>query len=338
MFSSLIGNSKVKKNLGRLTTSGRIPNALLFAGPEGVGKKLFAFELARVLICPNLGCGECAVCQRVGVFDIPKFEKGEEADKVFLSGHPDVGMVVPYKRNLRVGAIRALESESYFRPFEAARRVFVIEDAEKMNDSSSNALLKTLEEPPPTTHLILISSRPDSLLQTIRSRCQTIRFSPIPPNEIESFLIEKGKLKGEDAALGARVSGGSIGKALGLDIGWFRAARGQMLEVLRSAIVSGNISAMLQTSEQINDAKNKDRFEDSIGILETLIRDIFALMKGADPSQIVNADIADQLGELSESPAALEKWTLEVEELIGSLAVNVNRKVATDNLFVSMAV
>jgi DNA polymerase-3 subunit delta' len=335
MFSSLIGNSKVKKNLGRLTTSGRIPNALLFAGPEGVGKKLFAFELARVLICPDAGCGECAVCQRVGVFDIPKFEKGEETDKVFLSGHPDVGMVVPFKRNLRVGAIRALESESYFRPFEAARRVFVIEDAEKMNDSSSNALLKTLEEPPPTTHLILISSRPDSLLQTIRSRCQTIRFSPIPPNEIQSFLIEKGK--GEDAALAARVSGGSIGKALGLDIGWFRTVRGQMLEVLRSAIVSGNISSMLQTSEQINDAKNKDRFEDSIGILETLIRDIFALMKGADPSQIANADIANQLAELSGSQAALEKWILEIEELIGSLGVNVNRKVATDNLFVSMA-
>ena len=337
MFASLIGNPKVKENLGRLITSGRIPNSLLFAGPEGVGKKLFAFELARVLICPDRGCGECAVCQRVGVFDIPKFEKGEETDKVFLSGHPDVGMVVPFKRNLRVGAIRALESESYFRPFEAARRVFVIEDAEKMNDSSSNALLKTLEEPPPTTHLILISSRPDSLLQTIRSRCQTIRFSPIPPNEIESFLVEKGKFKGEDAALAARVSGGSIGKALGLDIGWFRTVRGQMLEVLRSAIVSGNISSMLQTSEQINDAKNKDRFEDSIGILETLIRDIFALMKGADRSQIANADIADQLAELSESSAALEKWTLEIEELIGSLAVNVNRKVATDNLFVSMA-
>ena len=319
--------------------SGRIPNALLFAGPEGVGKKLFAFELARVLICPDAGCGECAVCKRVGAFDIPKFEKGDETDKVFLSGHPDVGMVVPYKRNLRVGAIRALEIESYFRPFEAARRVFVIEDAEKMNDSSSNALLKTLEEPPPTTHLILISSRPDSLLQTIRSRCQTIRFSPIPPNEIESFLMEKGKFKGEDAALAARVSGGSIGKALGLDIGWFRAARDQMLEVLRSAIVSGNLSAMLHTSEQINDAKNKDRFEETIVTFHTLIRDVFAISKGAGRDEITNFDMFDSLKELSEevTTPVIEGWASAVEDLLLGLNVNINRKVATDSLFVGMA-
>jgi DNA polymerase III subunit delta' len=339
MFSNLIGNENVKDSLRRLVLAGRVPGAMLFAGPEGVGKRAFAFEMARMLICPVAGCGECSVCTRIGVFDIPKFEKGEETDKVFLSGHPDVGMVLPYKRNLRVGAIRALESESYFRPFEGGRRVFVIEDAEKMNDSSSNALLKTLEEPPPTTHLILISSRPDSLLQTIRSRCQTIRFSPITSNEIEGFLKDKGKLNGEDAALAARASRGSIGAALDLDIDWFRAARAQMLELLRSAIISGNIFSMLQASEQINDAKNKDRFEESITILQTLIRDVFVISKGAGPEEITNYDMFQSLKEFSEqvSTSRIDKWALQIEDLLLGLNVNINRKVATDSLFVKMA-
>ena len=135
MFEKLIGNDDTKVLLQKLAANARMPNAMLFAGPEGVGKKLFAFELARILLCKNGGCGTCSICTRIGVFDIPKPEKGEDYDAVFLSDHPDVGMVLPYKRNLRVGAIRELEREAHFRPFEADKRIFIINDADKMNDS-----------------------------------------------------------------------------------------------------------------------------------------------------------------------------------------------------------
>ena len=339
MFDNLIGNEDTKALLQRLAANKRVPQSMLFAGPEGVGKKLFAFELARLLLCPDGCCGKCSVCSRIGVFDIPKPEKGEDYDTVFLSDHPDVGMVVPYKRNLRVGAIRELEREAHFRPFESDKRIFIINDAEKMNDSSANALLKTLEEPPATTYLILITSRPDALLQTIRSRCQMIRFAPVSVGEIEKQIASSGKISPDDALLAARASGGSVGKAMSLDIPWFRQTRDSMVEVIRAALTSGNISSMLQTSEQINDAKNKDRYEDTIAILETLVRDVFALAKGSDTAAIANTDIAADLGRLSSEAitTTIERWITEIEELQFNYLVNINRKVATDGLFAKMA-
>lgn len=339
MFDHLIGNDDIKVLLGRLAANQRVPQSLLFAGPESVGKKLFAFELARMMLCADGGCGKCSVCTRIGKFDIPKPEKGEDFDVVFLSEHPDVGMVVPYKRNLRVGAIRELEREAHFRPFEADKRIFIINDAEKLNDSSANALLKTLEEPPATTYLILVTSRPDSLLQTIRSRCQMVRFAPVAAKRVEDLLLGTGKFTAEDAMLAARAAKGSVGKALDTDIEWFRHSRDSMLDVIRAALVSGNVSSMLQTSEQLNDAKNKESYEDSINVLESLIRDIFALAKGAEQESIANADIADALlklfGEVTTSK--IERWIADVEEMQFNYLVNINKKVATDGLFVKMA-
>ena len=336
MFGKLIGNESVKENLRRLVAGGRVPHGMLFAGPEGVGKKEFALELARGLICKSGGCEDCPVCGRIGVFNFPGQDDKDEHKKVILSGHPDVGIVIPYKRNILVDAIRDLEREANFRPFEGGKRVFIIENAEKMNDSAANALLKTLEEPPPTTHLILVTSRPDSLLQTIRSRCQMIRFAPVSVDEMVPLLVSEGK-SSEDARLAARVSGGSVGRALAMDIGEFRAARDAMLAVIRSALVTGDIAMMLRTSEQLGDARNKDRFEENIGILQTLVRDLFAMRAGA--SEIVNADIADDLQDLAEEAGStrLSKWQMEIEDLLASLNVNVNKRVAVDGLFVSMA-
>jgi len=112
-MKELIGNKVVAETLSRLVQAGRLPNALLFAGPEGIGKKRFAMELARILVCTRRdganSCGACGACTRAGEFVIPNFERGEDSDQVFFSQHPDVGMVVPYKRNLRINAIRALE-------------------------------------------------------------------------------------------------------------------------------------------------------------------------------------------------------------------------------------
>jgi len=329
-----------------MITGGRIPHGLLFAGPEGVGKREFAFEVVRALVCKtpieNEGCGTCAACSRVDTFVIPPIpdEKNKpEFRKVFFGLHGDVGTVVSYKRTILVDAIRDLEREANFRPFEANQRIFVIDDADRMNEESSNALLKTLEEPPSTTFLILVTSRPDSLLQTIRSRCQTIRFAPVAAGEIEKLLLETQKFSPDDASVAARVCGGSVGRALSLDIAQFRSMRELMMNVIRSAVVTGDLSAMLQTAEQLNDAKNKDRFEENIGILQTLIRDILAAAKGAETSRIVNADIAGQVSELAEdsTAAALSRWLIGIEELLASLNVNINRKVATDKLFVSMS-
>ncbi len=133
--------------------------------------------------------------------------------RVIFSEHPDIGLVIPYGKNILVDAVRDLEREANFRPYEAKARFLLIDDADKMNDAASNALLKTLEEPPPTSYIFLITSRPDALLPTILSRCQTIRFAPIAADEIKDYLLETKQIAPDDAAVSAKLSAGSIGNA-----------------------------------------------------------------------------------------------------------------------------
>lgn len=340
-MSRLVGNKEVAETLRRFVATGRVANALLFTGAEGVGKKQFAIELARQLVCTaptgSEACGECAACNRAGEFVIPTFEKGEESDNVFFSQHPDVGIIVPFRRNLRIGAVRALDREAHYRPYEASARVFIVEDADKMNDAASNALLKTLEEPPSTSHIILIAARADTLLPTIRSRCQTIRFAPVPFDEIERHLIEACDFSPEDAALAARVSGGSVGRAIEIVPASFRTQRSAMLGVVRAA-AADNKRELLTASEEMADAKNKDEYEEKLGILQSLIHDVWVLVTGADVA-ILNTEIEAELVQLSRqvSSPTLARWLDEIEAMSENFIVNINRKVATDALFVEMA-
>src|ERR1043165_1028284 len=223
MFSNLIGNDEAKDTLRRLLSNGRLPGSLLFTGEAGVGKKLFALELAKTLNCRNRqgveACDECSSCKRISRSTFPPFgDDDEDKARMVWSEHADVAMVRPYKQIIRVGPIRELEREANFRPFEGAARVFIIEDADYMNEQSANALLKTLEEPPPTTHLILTTTNPTALLATIRSRCQVIRFAPVAAEHIENFLIEQKAISAADAALLARTSQGSFGRACASDL------------------------------------------------------------------------------------------------------------------------
>lgn len=344
MFSSLVGNDSVKHRLRHLLAAGRLPNSMLFAGDDGVGKRQFALAIAKSFVCKEPvngeGCGVCAACLRAVKFVLPNDNaKGDDYDVVFFSGHPDVGMVIPYNRNLRVGSIRALEKEANFRPFEGTARFFIIDDADKMNDSASNALLKTLEEPAPTSYLFLITSRPDALLTTIRSRCQTLRFAPIEAEAIERFLIDDRAFSHDEARLAARLSRGSIGRALSVDVESFREQRTKMLAVVRDALITRESAGMLRISEELNDAKNKERFEENLDILESVIHDIWSVRVGGDPREIENSDIALGVSELAENAESdrLASWLAEIETIRRNLAVNINRRVATDALFTAMA-
>ena len=342
MLSDLIGNSRLKDVLTKLAAGGRLPHSLLFVGDEGIGKKLFALEMARMLVCrsPNEGnaCGECASCKRADKFVLPKPEDKDEYKKVIFGEHPDVGMVLPSGRNVVVDAVRDLEREANFRPYEAGARIFIVDEADKMNDAASNALLKTLEEPATTTYIFLITSRPDSLLSTIRSRCQVLRFAPVETSEIESRLLSKGKLEATDAALAARLSNGSVGRALSLDLNKFRAQREAMLGVVRSVLLDDDRTAILRISERMNDAANKDNYEETLDILQTVIRDVW-LVRIGDEAKVVNADVLTELQEAAKNsvPDRLAEWERQIETMREGLEVNINRKIATDSLFMTMA-
>ncbi len=351
MFDKLIGNNPIKEVLRRLLKSNRVPNALLFTGQSGIGKKRFALETAKSFICQNPrnseACDACAACQRADIFTIPAVNENTKVDDslrdkfktVFFSGHGDIGMIVPLKKNMYVDAVRDLEKEANFRPFEAKARFFIIDDADKMNDSASNALLKTLEEPPATSHLFLISSRPDALLPTIRSRCQIVRFAPIETNEIENYLLKTKDFSPADAALAARLANGKLGQALAGNVESFKTNRAAMMKVLESILIREDRAELLRIAEEMNDAKNKDDYETRLDILQNLIHDVWTMRHRADAKLLINFDIAADLQRFANNAEAkkLAAWLAEIEILREQLAVNLNRKIATDALFMQMA-
>lgn len=321
----------------------RVPNSMIFAGDEGIGKRLFALQIAKSLVCQNHreseACDICAACVRAEKFNFPKSNDKDENEKIFFSEHLDIGFLRPAGKFITVSQIRDLANEANFRPYEAKSRFFLIDNADKMNDASANALLKTLEEPSPTTHLFLITSRLNSLLQTIRSRCQIIRFSPLSTNEIETHLQLTKQFSAADAKLLSRLSRGSLGRALSLDLEKFRAQRETMFNALESLADNKNRAKLLRISEEMNDAKLKDEYETRLEILQTLIRDVWFLHFSNDTQTLTNQDLQSKLAKLAEkvSSPQVQIWLSEIELLRQNLAVNLNRKIATDALFMKMA-
>lgn len=182
----------------------RIPNGLLFWGPSGVGKTTAAYALARALSC-EAGevddCGECLSCR-----------------KIDHGNHPDIHVTTPLKksRNIDVKAIDAIVELASLRPFEAAWRVFIIHDAERMRPASQHHLLKTLEEPPGRCVFMLLTEHPQALLPTIRSRCQQIRFGSLSPETVKEVLMREREMPEEKAGAIASVAQGQITRAVDL--------------------------------------------------------------------------------------------------------------------------
>ena len=342
MFNQIAGNQGVKELLLRMLESGRVPGALLFSGEEGIGKKLFALEIAKALNCRSPrgveACDNCPACARIAKLNYPQTKDPDDWAEMIRTDHADVGMMVAPKRVLKVDQMRVIEREANYRPFEGKARVFLIEDAEKLNDQSANALLKILEEPPPTSHLVLITARPAMLLSTIRSRCQIIRFSPLTVTEIEQYLLPKNLAKESDARLRARLANGSIGRALSSDVESYQAQREEMLKVLNALAADNDRAGLLRSAEELNAAARKDDYETNLDILEALIRDTWMLALGVGAEHIVNEDLHGQLSKVAKGiNGRAADWIAQIEELRENLIVNINRKVAIDGLFLSMA-
>jgi DNA polymerase III subunit delta' len=343
MFDRLIGNQHVKDILRRMIAARRVPGAQLFAGADGIGKKLFAVELAKALNCraplDGEACDVCPSCVRAARLVYPAADDTEANKKIIWSEHPDVGLIRPGGRFITVPQMRELEREANFRPFEGQARLFIIEEADRLNESSSNALLKTLEEPPGATHLVLITARPAALLPTIRSRCQTVRFAPLAAGEIEAHLLRDRKLTKTDAPLRARVAQGSIGRALSIDLESYRGQREAMLEILEALITKPDRARLLRASEELTDAKRKDEYEPRLDVLAALIHDAWALALGVPEEQVVNSDLIERLKPLGArlKSRRASDWLAQIEQHRRGLDFNINRKVATDALLLGMA-
>jgi DNA polymerase-3 subunit delta' len=195
-FESVLGQPFATGILQSALSIGRTASAYLFYGPPGCGKKTAARALAQALLCsasPKQGCGACSACQRV-----------------MRDSHPDCRILGPAGNTFKVDQARELVRESHLRPFEGSERIYIIDRAETFNMESANTLLKTLEEPPQGTTFVLVTTQPARLLPTIHSRCQSVRFQPLPDEALTQLLCAAHACEAPAAREAGRLAGGDL--------------------------------------------------------------------------------------------------------------------------------
>ena len=297
-FSQIIGNAPAIGILQNSIKSERVACGYLFHGPEGVGKKLAAIQMAKALNCEQGGpepCGQCIPCRKIdgGI-------------------HPDVLVVAPRgkARMIKVEQVRELIERMSMMAFEGKWKVFILDDAECMNLESQNRLLKTLEEPTPKSVLMLISSQPSRLLPTIISRCQKVVFHPIPEIDLERYLVDQRGIEPARARLLAALSHGQISRAQKLMDEKNLVRREKILSILARGPFS-RFRELLNTTAMIEEDL-KQAAEEAVEQEEALIDE----QAYSELSAAARAELTQ------ESAAAAEaKYRAEIEEVLNLLVL-----------------
>jgi DNA polymerase-3 subunit delta' len=334
-FSSLIGNDRIKKLLQRAVAEDRVGQSLLMAGPRGVGKFQFAMALAQALNCERVrngdACGECVPCRKI--------ERREHGDvRILIRESSDPSIKKDSKsRIIKIEQTRAMSEQAQFRPYEGRRRVFIVDEAEWLGPQAANSLLKTLEEPPSTSLVILVTSKPYALIETIRSRCLMLSFAPLSASELEEHLRKAGNRPVAELPLLARLARGSIGRALEIDVAEHREMRDTILRLVEALALKGGDSKLLGISEYLGRKLEKDAFEEHLDTLTVLLDDLFHLKLGGSDESLTNVDIADHLRGLAERTAIeeLTEWADRIGQILLALPRNVNRQLAMDAMLIT---
>lgn len=274
-FHDIYGHEKQIGILQKALTQKRIGHVYLFSGISAVGKKTLAGEFAKALNCEKEdalhdSCGECLSCR-----------------KIKQGSHPDVFSVEAEGQFIRINAIREIQEQMKFKPLEARWRVFVIDNADKMNDQAANALLKTLEEPPPANILILVTARPYSMPSTIISRCRHMRFNPLSNAAVAQYLIDRMGLERHKALLLAGLSGGSLGQAVELNRDDIISYRMGLLKLL-SITQKNDPFSLINFASFLGEGKKE--IKQGLNILNTFFRDALIFKETRKIDMLVNQD------------------------------------------------
>ena len=362
-LSEFLGNERIVAALRGALRSGRVPHALLFTGPPGVGKFTLARMFAQAANCESLVddfCGECIPCQRIGLLEEPQklmeqglVERGESADAamvervpLILQSHPDVWALVPdpvrlkspvARPMLRVGQLRAVQRAAYFQPM-GRRRVFILDGAETMRQDVSNVFLKILEEPPGSATLVLTAPSPYALLPTIVSRCLQFHFAPLAQVAVEEVLKEKTKRNPAEIKLAAQLAEGSPGRAIEMDVIAAAEKRRNTLGILeRAARGQGFARLFADTAALAKDRESS--FEEQLQVFYGLLTDLLELTSKIKEPVLRNANLAKELESLSKSVDSA--WVLRaiagLDELYAGARRNLNRQLGLDALAASLA-
>jgi DNA polymerase III subunit delta' len=315
-FADILGHDRVKSLLSRALSLGRFPPSLLLVGPVGVGKRTTALVAAAALLCEKGGgdaCGVCGPCSRVA-----------------RGLHPDVTVVQTDGANIKIEQVRDLVQQIGSRPFEARARAFVVDEAHLLTEQAANALLKSLEEPAQASHVLLVSSAPQALLPTIRSRCQLLRFGPLPTATLERHLSTVCGLEPAEARLRAVLSDGSLGAALAFEAEGYRGVRDEVLRLLEGDPARGGLFK-LECAQRLADLEDTQL---ALVALRSLLRDL-AVARVQGPSEwFLNADVAERITALATSGLAARAIVLaeQAEEMRLALRGNANRLLSMDVL------
>ena len=323
-FNDVAGNDRVKKILKLALAKGRIPNSLLFGGPEGIGKKRIALTLAKALNCLSLtddSCDRCDSCLAIDK-DFGLTENGSEGGR---GRFPDVMEIVPERNTIRIAQIRLLKQMAYLKPMKGRRRIFIIDEAEKMNEESENSLLKVLEEPPSYAHIILVTSSPFLLLPTIRSRCQTLSFAAVTHDEIRRQLVADGCPEVQARILSLLVDG-NLEKALDLDWENVRNLKQETWSFFSGLFEECRLSPLIERFGKIPRA-DIEEVHDVMEVFLSFARDLVLLQSEGDAGLLLNPDYEDELREVASMTSVKQSLAVltEIEFVLSALPGNLNK-------------
>lgn len=361
-FSEFLGNERIVTALRGALRAERVPHALLFTGPRGVGKFTLARMFAQAANCERVKddfCGECATCQRIALLAEPQrlteqglAERGESADAatvervpLILQSHPDVWALVPdpvrlkapvARPMLRIGQLRAVQRAAYFQPM-GRRRVFILDGADTMRWDVANVFLKILEEPPGSATLILTAPSPYSLVPTIVSRCLQFHFAPLPQADVEKILQDKTERKPAERKLAAQLAEGSPGLAIEMNLEQASHQRRNALRILeRAARGEGFAQLFAETAALVKDRESS--FEEQIAVFYGLLSDLLELTAHVKNPTLRNAPLVKELTLLASlvNTAWVMRAISGFDELHAGARRNLNRQLGLDALAASL--
>jgi DNA polymerase-3 subunit delta' len=322
----LIGNSRALNALASAVSSGSPARSYIFAGPERVGKAAAALRLAQALNCAadSPPCLSCEACRRIG--------EAKFADVLTVT--VEAATDGPAHKAISVEQMREVEATVALAPYEGRKRVVIIDPAAEMSDGAQNALLKTLEEPPPHVVFVLVTANADRLLETVRSRCRQVDFGLVAAQEIEAGLIERGT-DAEQAGLLARLAAGRPGWALEATAApALLAKRGEALDVAHS-LAGMDLADRIDLAEKLSAAFKRDR----AAVDETLAqwlgwwRDVVLTQSGAGDA-IANLDRREEIAADADrhDRAQVTAFIEALRETRQHLRANVQSRIALDAL------
>ncbi len=309
MKQPIIGHQQIIEQFHHAIVSNRVAGAYLFAGIANVGKETVALHFAKSINCltPNEGaCGACLSCRK--------------ADD---GNHPDLQIIRPSGAWTKIDQIRELQKRIIYRPLEGVRKVYILTEAERMNLEAANCLLKTLEEPPANSVLILLTTNLDALLPTIRSRCQIIPFHPLVIPQLAEHLIERFNLDESQAFSISTAAGGAVGKALTL--------------LQEGSSFDEEIPEIMIASDRIDAFRIAEKWSQQPEVLDHLVtwyRDLVLLHQGAPVNLLTHVHHAEQLKQLAVhySRLQLQSAIKAIFETKAMLQRNVNATLALEVL------